>query len=76
MGGLMDILIRDVPDEVVAAVDAEARLLGLSRSEFLRRTLHQAFPKSNRAVTVDQLAAFEQTFAGLGDPELMDQAWR
>ena len=72
----MDLLIRDVPAEVVAAVDAEAQRQGLSRSEVLRRKLDQAFPRSDRAVTVDQLAGFERTFADLADPELMDRAWR
>ena len=34
-----DILIRDVPDDVVAAIDAKAQRAGLSRTEYLRRTL-------------------------------------
>lgn len=72
----MDLLIRDVPDEVVAALDAEARRLGISRSEYLRRTLSQAFPRGDRTVTVAHLARFEEAFAGLADPELMDQAWQ
>lgn len=36
-----DMLIRDVPDDVVAAVDARASRLGLSRSEYVRRRLAQ-----------------------------------
>ena len=38
---MTDILIRDVPDEVIAAVDARAGRLGLSRSEYVRRRLAQ-----------------------------------
>jgi hypothetical protein len=38
---MTDMLIRDVPDEVVAAVDARASRLGLSRSEYVRRRLAQ-----------------------------------
>jgi plasmid stability protein len=72
----MNLLIRDVPDEVVAALDAEAERLGLSRSEYLRRMLTQASAGGGRTVTVDDLARFADTFAGLADPELMDQAWR
>ena len=34
-----DILIRDVPDDVVAAIDAKAQRAGLSRTEYLRRAL-------------------------------------
>ncbi len=37
----MDLLIRDVPDDVIAALDAHARRLGLSRSEYVRRRLAQ-----------------------------------
>ena len=36
---MTDILIRDVPDEVLSAIDAKAKRVGLSRSEYLRRTL-------------------------------------
>ncbi|MEV6305086.1 ribbon-helix-helix protein, CopG family [Actinoplanes sp. NPDC051861] len=72
----MDLLIRDVPEEVVAALDAEARRLGLSRSEYLRRRLAQAFPRESREVTVADLARFETDFPGLADEDLMDEAWR
>jgi Ribbon-helix-helix protein, copG family len=34
-----DVLIRDVPDDVIAALDAHAGRLGLSRSEYVRRRL-------------------------------------
>ncbi len=36
---MADILIRDVPDDVIAALDARAGRLGLSRSEYVRRRL-------------------------------------
>ena len=38
---MTDMLIRDVPDDVLAAVDARAVRLGLSRSEYVRRRLAQ-----------------------------------
>lgn len=34
---MTDILIRDMPDEVLAAIDAKAKRVGLSRSAYLRR---------------------------------------
>jgi hypothetical protein len=34
---MTDMLIRDVPDEVITAVDAHAARLGLPRSEYARR---------------------------------------
>lgn len=36
---MADILIRDVPDETLAELDAAADRVGISRVEYLRRTL-------------------------------------
>lgn len=72
----MNLLIRDVPDDVVAGLDAEAGRLGLSRSEYLRRMLTQASATARGTATVQDLARFEDAFAGLADTELMDQAWQ
>ncbi|WP_229071762.1 ribbon-helix-helix protein, CopG family [Actinoplanes sp. DH11] len=72
----MDLLLRDVPDEVVAALDAEARRLGLSRSEVLRRALARTFPPEKRKATMADLARFEDQYSGLADEELMTEAWR
>ena len=71
-----DILIRDVPDDVVAAIDAKAQRAGLSRTEYLRRTLSRERAEDSADVTVEDLARFAQTFADLDDPEVMGQAWQ
>jgi hypothetical protein len=70
-----DVLIRDVPDEVLATVDSHAAKLGLSRNEYLRRQLVQDASRSVTPVTVDDLRWFADTFRDLGDPEIMRQAW-
>lgn len=71
---MTDVLVRDVPDDVVAALESRATKLGLSRSEFLRRRLAQeAVPQA--PVTVDDLRSFAETFADLGDPDVMKGAW-
>ncbi len=72
---MADILIRDVPDEVAAAIDADASRLGLSRSEYLRRSLARMSARP-RAVEVEDLARFGQTFADLTDDSVMRDAWR
>jgi plasmid stability protein len=73
---MTDLLIRDVPDEVVAALDADAVRLGLSRTEYLRRTLAQAVARSPaNQVTVADLVRFENVFVDLGDDNLMRKAW-
>jgi hypothetical protein len=71
-----DMLIRDVPEEVVAAVDARARRLGLSRSEYVRRRLAQDAAATGAAVSEHDLAWFDELFSDLGDPTVMSQAWR
>lgn len=73
---MRDILIRNVPDDVVAAIDAKAQRAGLSRTEYLRRTLSRERSQDFLDVTVDDLAGFVLTFADLDDPEVMAQAWR
>ena len=69
---MTDILVRDVPDHVVAALDARAARLGLSRSEYLRRRLAQEAVTSPQPVTVGDLTAFAETFADLADSEVMN----
>jgi hypothetical protein len=66
-------LIRDIPDDVLAAIDVAARRMGLSRTEFLRRRL-ASFARSG-PVAVEDLARFETRFADLADPDLMRSAW-
>jgi Ribbon-helix-helix protein, copG family len=72
---MTDMLIRDVPDDVVAAVDAHASRLGLSRSEYVRRRLAQDAAVQESAVTVADLAAFTDSFGDLADPDAMSRAW-
>jgi hypothetical protein len=69
-------LIRDVPDDVVAAVDARARRMGLSRSEYVRRRLAQDAALAGTAVSTEDLARFSEVFSDLNDPAVMSQAWR
>jgi plasmid stability protein len=73
---MADLLIRDVPDEVVAAVDARASRLGLSRSEYVRRRLAQDAFSADSTVTTLDLAQFAEVFADLDDPAVMSRAWR
>jgi hypothetical protein len=71
---MADILIRDVPEHVITILDANARRLGLSRSEYVRRQL--AAEVGGEAVTTEDLAQFADTFPDLHDPEVMARAWR
>lgn len=71
---MKDVLVRDVPDEVVALLDARAARLGLSRSEYLRRRLAQDAVAA-RSASVADLRRFAETFTDLSDPDVMRSAW-
>jgi hypothetical protein len=73
---MTDILIRDVPDDVVAALDAHAGRLGLSRSEYLRRRMAQDAAAAGSPVSTEDLARFADVFGDLADPQIMARAWR
>lgn len=73
---MTDVLIRGVPDDVIAAVDAHAGRLGLSRSEYLRRRLAQDAAASGSRVSAKDLARFAEVFGDLADPDVMSRAWQ
>lgn len=72
---MTDLLVRDVPPDVVAALDARAARLGLSRSEYLRRRLAQEASTGTDPVTAAHLTGFAETFIDLVDDEVMNGAW-
>lgn len=65
---MVHILIRDVPDDVVAAIDARARRVGLSRTEYIRRALSRERHQGAPGVSVEDMAAFAEAFADLPRP--------
>ena len=72
---MTDILIRDVPDDVLAAIEANARQAGLSRAEYLRRTLERERTGTAGDITVESLRHFGETFADLAERGVMRSAW-
>ncbi len=72
---MTNLLIRDVPDDVVGAIDAKAQRVGLSRTEYLRRMLARERDATDKQVTVDDLSRFADTFTDLADADIMRRAW-
>ncbi|MDP9240185.1 MAG: antitoxin [Actinomycetota bacterium] len=72
---MADVLIRGISDDVLAAIDASAVRLGLSRSEYLRRRLAQDVAFPTITVEVADFQHFSKTFADLGDAGVMAGAW-
>ena len=60
---------------MIAAIDAAARSLGLSRTEYLRRALARE-RRSKGPVTVSDLVLFSERFGDLADQAVTDQAWQ
>lgn len=71
-----DVLIRDIPEVVLTAVDAHAAHLGLSRVEYIRRRLAADAGSAIVQVSSQDLRNFADNFADLADAEVMDSAWR
>jgi plasmid stability protein len=72
---MTDLVIRDVPEDIIAAVDARASRLRLSRNEYVRRMLARD-AAVGAAVNTRDLALLAETFADLDDPDVMSRAWR
>ena len=70
-----DILIRNLPGEDLALLDEQARRAGLSRTEYLRRRLHEQAHRSQAPVTASDLNALVQLLPDLADPDVLRDAW-
>lgn len=70
-----DVLIRDLPDEVLAAIDARAARAGLSRNAYLRRVLASQHAPNSGPVRVEDLRRLSSLAADLEDRDVMSKAW-
>lgn len=70
-----DVLIRNIPSADLARLDEQARRSGLSRTDFLRRQLHQQAQRSAEPVTVANLSAMGELLSDLANPTVMGEAW-
>lgn len=72
---MSDVLIRDVPDDVLATLDQRATQLGLSRTEYIRRRLAQDAHAATMTITANDWHRFTNTYSDLANPAVMDRAW-
>jgi Ribbon-helix-helix protein, copG family len=68
-------VIRDVPEDLVDLIDRYARRMGISRSEYLRRSLERERPIEMAPTTNADFERIGDRFAALSDDELMRRAW-
>ena len=74
-----DILIRDVSDETLAELDAAAGRAGISRVEYVRRTLAAEADRAARGalspLTRDDWTRLQDLTADLADDDVTRGAW-
>ncbi|MCB0910522.1 MAG: antitoxin [Propionibacteriaceae bacterium] len=70
-----DLLIRDFPSDELRALDDQARRLGLSRVEYLRRQLVQAAHRGGPGIGAADLVRLGEVVSDLADVSVMDAAW-
>lgn len=70
-----DILIRNFSHEDLALLDEQARRVGLSRAEYLRRRLHEQAHRAQAPVTPSDLNALAELLPDLADADVMHDAW-
>ncbi len=72
---MTDVLIRNVDDETLRRIDAEAARHGLSRNEYLRREVVRLTHRGPRSATREDLARSIAALSDLGDDDVMRRAW-
>lgn len=71
---MTDVLIRNLDEEALRRVDADAARLGLSRNEYLRRAVER-LGRTESTTTLSDLDRFAERFADLDDDAVMRDAW-
>ena len=73
---MSEILIRGIPDDVLAVMDQLAARMGLSRTEFIRRRLIQDARAARMSVTPEDWNRFTDSYRDLSESAVMDHAWK
>ena len=71
-----DLLIRDVPVETIVELDKKALALGISRTDFLLRTLNRQAQVGLGPVVETDLSTVLELLPDLADQALMRGAWK
>lgn len=73
---MTDLLIRNIDDDDVRAIDALAARMGLSRNELLRREARALASRSNEPMAREDLDRSVALLSDALDDDIMEQAWR
>lgn len=76
---MADVLVRDVPDSVLAEIDAAAARVGISRVEYLRRTLAAEAARASHGAHAplarEDWARLGDLISDVADEDVMRGAW-
>jgi hypothetical protein len=74
---MVDLLVRGVPEELVASYQWDADTRNISRNEAIVEGLKRSVPRaSHAALSMQRWREFMSNHQDLADPEVMDAAWR
>ena len=74
---MVDLLVRGVPEELVARYQHEAEARRISRNDALVEALTRSAPRpASSGLTIERWRAFMANYADLAEPIVMDAAWR
>ena len=71
----MDVLVRQLSDEDVAAADQQAKARGVSRNAYLRQLIHDGVQVDQRPIQDEDWQRFAQAASDLDDEGVMKKAW-
>ena len=73
---MADVLIRDIPDDVIDRIDSAAEDAGLTRVEYLRSHIDGLVAGRPAPVTHADLDRFASHFSDSRDEEVLRDVWR
>ena len=75
--GMIDVLIRNVPDEDLRRIDAKAQRQGIGRAEYVRRLIAREAGRADDTapLTLEALTRFADLTADLLAPDFEHRAW-
>ena len=73
---MVDVLIRDIPADVIDRIDSAAQGAGQTRAEYLRHHIGGLATVGETAVTLADLDRFASHFSDRRDEDVLRDAWR
>ena len=73
---MVDVLIHDIPDDVIDRIDSAAQVAGQTRTEYLRHQIGGIAAGGDAPVTLAGIDRFASHFTDRRDEDVLRDAWR